>query len=65
MVDFDKLVKDIAAKSTVEDSVDVLVLTVANELMAHPRDAVAMTTLGGHLVLHLKALSKAVAENLE
>jgi hypothetical protein len=65
MLDIEHLLTHMRSKTTVEDSVEVFVIVIANELMAHPNDPVAMTTLGGELVLSLHAISKAVVENVE
>ena len=62
-MDFDQLIKDVGSKTTIEDSVDTLVIEVANELMANADNPNVITDLAAKLVMNHKALSSAVAEN--
>lgn len=63
MLDYNKLYKDIAAKTTIEDSVEVLLLGVINELLAHPGDNDKNIELAADVVNHIKALASAVVTN--
>jgi hypothetical protein len=64
VIDFNKLAKDVTLKTTIEDSVEVLLLGVANEIFSHPGDNDKNVELAGGIVEHVKIFSLAVAENI-
>lgn len=64
MLDFDKLIKDVAAQTTIEDSITVLLNGISKEIVHHPSDEDANMDLATGLVSHLHELQDAVAENL-
>lgn len=63
MLDFAKLIKDVGSKTTIEDSVDELLVAIANEIMEHPGN-VSNTELATRLIANQKAIGAAVSDNL-
>lgn len=62
-MDFNSLISNVRAKTTIEDSVDVLIGTLSLYLTEHSDDEKEIETLAVGLMSHIKALAAAVAEN--
>ncbi len=63
-LDFPKVTKEVAEKTTIEDSVETLLIAISNELITHIGEVEYINNFAHHLVLHSKALSSAVADNV-
>lgn len=64
-MDFDVLIKSIAEKPSIEESVDVLVIAIADEIIAHPDDHQKNLKLSSAIVTRRRELAAAVSDNLK
>jgi hypothetical protein len=64
LLDYAKVIKDVSEKTTIEDSVEVLLLRIANEILAHPGDDKQNVDLAAGLVEHILSFGTAVADNV-
>jgi hypothetical protein len=63
LLDFTKLTREVAEKTTIEDSVVVLLGGIMKDILLHPADENANVELATGIVENLHILSVAVAEN--